>query len=269
MREYHCQIAALPELSFDPLIKSVRPGDFLSEISPYLHQAHLNWLNMLMMTEGHESILEYFITGSTEDEKTMLYNLDWLDPESDQFCMLPAYLQRFSLNYWKKESDPGILEIGLLDEYYGYLRQSGNGFIEKWAALELNIRNYLTAKKCEEFSISKQTQLVGSGESVERLVEFQTLHKEVQIEWPLASVLDKTLENDNLLKREIAIDQLKWDLIDEMNLFNYFSIEIILGYAIKLLILHRWNRVYLSEETTSFEKICEKIWTREIEKNPI
>lgn len=118
------------------------------------------------------------------------------DPESEQFNLLPSYLQRFSAKFWQKKSDPEILEMSLLDEYYLYLRQSGNGFVEKWAALEWNLINYLTAKKCEEFTISKQDQLVGSGDFVNRLFEFQTINKEIQVEWPLASVIDKICEND-------------------------------------------------------------------------
>lgn len=271
MNRYYCQIAGLPELMFDPINGSVELREFLNEVTPYLQPNHLNWLNMLLMVQGHDSVLEYFTNGSADNETTLLYNLDWFDPESEQFILLPSYLQRFAAKFWQKRSDHGILEMemGLLDEYYQYLRQSGNGFIEKWAALELNLRNYLTVKKCEEFSISKQAQVVSSDDFVERLVEFPTNHKEIQVEWPLAAVIDKILENDNLLKREIAIDQLKWNLIDEMNLFCYFSIEIILGYILKLLILNRWKRVYQSEEITSYEEICENIWTKEIEKNPL
>ncbi len=271
MRKYYCQIAGLPELMFDPLNGSVELREFLNEVTPYLQPNHLNWLNMLLMTEGHKPLLEYFKNGSADNETTLQYSFDWFDPESEQFNLLPAYLQRFSAKFWQKRSDHKILEMemGLFDEYYQYLRQSGNGFIEKWAALELNLRNYLTAKKCEEFSISKQAQLVGSGDFVEKLVAFQTLHKEIQVEWPLSAVIDEILRNDNLLTRELALDQLKWNLIDEMNLFCYFSIEIILGYTLKLLILNRWKRVYQPEEITSYVEIVENIWTKEIEKNPI
>jgi len=266
MHKYYCQIAGLPELMFDPLNGSVELSEFLSEVTPYLHETHLNWLNMLIMTEGHKSLLEYFKNGSADNEATIPYSQDWFDPESEQFNLLPAYLQRFSAKFWQKKTDPRMLEMGLLNEYYQYLRQSGNGFIEKWAALELNLKNYLTAKICEEFSISKQVQLVGSGDFVERLVEFQTHHYEIQVEWPLAATIDKIFENDNLLKRELALDQLRWNLIDEMNLFCYFSIEIILGHTLKLLILNRWKKVYQSEEITSFEKIYENIWTKQIKK---
>ncbi|MCK5464182.1 MAG: DUF2764 family protein [Bacteroidales bacterium] len=271
MRKYYCQIAGLPELMFDPLNGSVEFREFLNEVTPYLQPNHLNWLNMLLMVQGHDSVLEYFTNGSVETETTLPYRLDWFDPESEQFNLLPAYLLRFSEKFWQKRSDHKILEMemGLFNEYYQYLRQSGNGFIEKWAALELNLRNYLTAKKCEEFSISKQAQLVGSGDFVEKLVAFQTLHKEIQVEWPLSAVIDEILRNDNLLTRELALDQLKWNLIDEMNLFCYFSIEIILGYTLKLLILNRWKRVYQPEEITSYVEIVENIWTKEIEKNPL
>jgi len=271
MTKYYCQIAGLPELMFDPLYGSDDLREFVNEVAPYLQPDHLNWLNMLMMVQVHSTVLEYFTNESVEPETTFPYSLEWFDPESEQFSLLPVYLQRFSEKFWQNRSDQKFLEmeIVLFDEYYQFLSQSGNGFIEKWAALELNLRNYLTAKKCEEFTIPKQSQVVGEDDFAKRLIEFPTEHKEIQIEWPLAMVIDKILEDDNLLKREIAIDKLKWSLIDEMNLFYYFSIEIILGYTIKLLIQNRWKRVYQIEEATSYEEICENIWTKEFEKNPL
>jgi len=271
MNRYYCQISGLPELLFDPYNGSVELREFVNEVTPSLQPNHLNWLNILLMVQGHNSVLEYFTNGSVETDTKLPYRLDWFDPESEQFNLLPAYLLRFSEKFWQKRSDHKILEIemGLFNDYYQYLRQSGNGFIEKWAILDLNLRNYLTAKECEEFSIPKQSQLVGEDDFAKRLVEFPTDHKEIQIEWPLSTVIDEILRNDNLLERELALDQLKWNLIDEMNLFCYFSIEIILGYTLKLLILNRWKRVYQSEKITSIEEICENIWTKEIEKNPL
>jgi len=60
MRKYYCQIAGLPELMFDPLNGSVELWEFLNEVTPYLQPNHLNWLNMLWMVQGHDSVLEYF-----------------------------------------------------------------------------------------------------------------------------------------------------------------------------------------------------------------
>ena len=271
MNRYHCQIAGLPELIFDPKNGSVELGEFLNEVTPYLQPNHLNWLNMLLMEQGHKSVIKYFTEGSAEKDPTLPYSPDWLDPESEHFSLLPAYLQRFSTKFWQLRSDRTIqgMEKGLYNEYFRYLRQSGNGFIERWAILCLNLRNYLTAKKCEEFTIPKQSQVVGADDFAKRLLEYPTDHKEIQVEWPLSEVIVELLNNDNLLKKELALDQLKWDLIDEMNLFSYFSIEIIFGYTLKLLILSRWKRVYQAEEITSYETIFENIWAKENEKNTL
>ena len=271
MNRYYCQIAGLPDLMFDPLYGSDELTEFRNQVSPYLQPDHLNWLNMLLMVQTHSTVLVYFSNESAETGTTLYYSLEWFDPESEQFNLLPVYLQRFSEKFWQKRSDQNFLEMEMVlyEEYYQYLRQSGNGFIERWSSLDLNMRNYLTAKKCEEFTIPKQSQVVGEDDFANKLIEYPTEHKEIQIEWPLAVVIDKILENDNLLQREIAVDQLKWSLIDEMNLFCYFSIEIILGYTIKLLIQNRWKRVYQIEEITSYEEICENIWTKESEKNPL
>ncbi len=161
MNRYYCQIAGLPEPIFDPLNGSTELSEFLDKITPYLQPNHLNWLNMLLMEQGHNSVLEYFTGGSEETDTTLFYSLDWLDPDSEQFNLLPAYLQRFSKKFWRGRSDHKILgmEMGLFDEYFQYLKQSGNGFIERWAILDLNLRNYLTAEKCEEFTIPKQSQM--------------------------------------------------------------------------------------------------------------
>ena len=248
---------------FNPLNGSVELREFLNEVTPYLQAIHLNWLNMMLMEQGHNSVLEYFTNGSVETETTLPFRLDWFDPESEQFSLLPSYMQRFSVKFWQKRSEHKMteMEISLNDEYYQYLRQSGNGFIERWAIFSLNLRNYLTAKKCEEFTIPKQSQVVGKDDFAQRLVEFPTAHKEIQVEWPLSSVIVEILRDDDLLKRELALDQLKWNLIDEMNLFCYFSIDIILGYTLKLLILNRWKKVYHPEEPTSYEDLRENIWT--------
>ena len=271
MNKYYCQIAGLPELRLDPLNGTFELKEFVNDISPYLQANNLHWLNMLLMINRHDSVLEYFTNGSTQAEVLAPYQLDWFDPESEQFTLLPVYLRRFSVKFWEKRSDHSTLEleIGLNNEYYQYLSQSGNGFIEKWAAFEMNLRNYLTVKKCEEFSIAKQNQLVGNTDFAERLIEFPTHHKEIQTEWQMSVAVDDILKNDNLLSRELALDKLRWNIIDEFNLFCYFSIEIIFGYSLKLILLNRWKKVYHPEKTTSYEEIFENIWTLKSKNNSL
>ena len=46
-----------------------------------------------------------------------------------------------------------------------------------------------------------------------------------------------------MIKRERAIDQIRWDYLDELNTFNYFTVEVILAQVIKLRMILRWIRL--------------------------
>lgn len=64
---------------------------------------------------------------------------------------------------------------------------------------------------------------------------------------------------DDLIEREKGIDNLMWEKIDQMTLFNYFDIDVILGFVAKLHIITRWLK--LDEETgrEMFRKLVSEV----------
>jgi hypothetical protein len=62
-------------------------------------------------------------------------------------------------------------------------------------------------------------------------------------EWPWIERVVQIVEIPDLLAREKAIDQLRWNFLDELNTFNYFSLEVLLAYYIKLGIIERWLKL--------------------------
>lgn len=54
-------------------------------------------------------------------------------------------------------------------------------------------------------------------------------------------------EKDNFIAREKGLDQLRWEKLEELTLFDYFTVEVVLAYTIKLDIAYRW--LELEEET--------------------
>ena len=55
--------------------------------------------------------------------------------------------------------------------------------------------------------------------------------------------LEDILSGDDLLEREKNIDDLVWEKINSLTIFNYFDIDAILGYVAKLRIADRWLRL--------------------------
>ncbi len=62
-------------------------------------------------------------------------------------------------------------------------------------------------------------------------------------------------EDNNWMERELALDAIHWDYIDQLNTFNYFSIEVILAYLIKLILLERWVKLDKSDGQSVFHNL--------------
>ncbi|VAW17635.1 hypothetical protein MNBD_BACTEROID01-723 [hydrothermal vent metagenome] len=271
MYNYHCQIAGLPELTFSYDNLDLGVKDFVSEIRPYLLDKHIEWFDMLLYSQTHKAVINYFSTGVFEDGLAPFFKQGWFNSEAGESHLLPAYLQRLNNMVLSRQGEFNSLEMEklLYQEYYHYLKQSGNGFINNWATLDMNLRNYLTAKECEEFEFPKHNQVVKGGEFADRLLELPVRHKEIKAEWELSEIINSFFDIKNLAEREMAVDRLRWSLIDELNQFRYFTIEIILGYLLKLMIIERWKELELPAGPNLVEEISENIVQGHLTENPI
>lgn len=55
------------------------------------------------------------------------------------------------------------------------------------------------------------------------------------------------------LHRELALDQLRWRLIDESAGFNPFTFEALLAYALKLRMIMRWSELQVQRGQAAFD----------------
>jgi hypothetical protein len=259
MREYHCLIAGLPELHFDSLEGSFGLAQFLEDAKPALDPVHMYWVNGLILAQGHKPLLRFLNGEAVADIPTLPYSFGWTFPENDGFSLLPGYIQEFVLRFRKAtdEMQSHHWEKLLSDGYYRFLAGFGNTFINTWANFDMNVRNYSTSKIYKEDLHQKKIQVMPGNRFARLLLEFNPDHKEIQVEWPFAAIIDKIMESPDLLEREKGIDRLIWEEIDQINLFNYFSIEIVLGYTLKLIILERWRNILKPEALLDVSRIID------------
>ena len=67
------------------------------------------------------------------------------------------------------------------------------------------------------------------------------------------------LAQEKLPEREKAIDRIKWNYIDELNTFNYFTVEVVLGYLLKWILLNRWTRMDAERGRQGIETLVEAL----------
>lgn len=51
------------------------------------------------------------------------------------------------------------------------------------------------------------------------------------------------VRNPSILEAERILDQGRWRVLDELSLQHYFDIDLLIVYALRLLILEKWDRV--------------------------
>lgn len=140
-------------------------------------------------------------------------------------------------------------------EFYKEALGHGNAFIRDFFQFDLNVRN---AK------VRYLNQALGRDplKDVLSLSDPDADDMGMEIEEPEfkeAARLQAILEGSDILARERGIDDLYWDKIDELTLFDYLNFDRILGVVVKMMIIRRW--LLLDEQTgrEMFKRLVDEI----------
>ena len=78
------------------------------------------------------------------------------------------------------------------------------------------------------------------------------------MEYPYVEKVIALMENDNLVERERGIDLLVWNFLDEAVVFEYFSLERVISYLLRLMIVERWSRMSSESGRKVFMEMIER-----------
>lgn len=144
--------------------------------------------------------------------------------------------------------------------YYDFLLHSSNKFIRRWAELNLNIRNVLTAFTCRQLGWNRAGYIVGDNEIAQQLRSSQArdfgIDEELLVYMPRLVAI---AEEQDIARRERMIDVLRWEWLDEQTFFRPFDVEVLLAYYLQLSIVERW--LSLNEKTgeETFRRIVQEL----------
>lgn len=138
----------------------------------------------------------------------------------------------------------GLLESGFVDEnltadFYRTALAHKNRFIREYFRFDLNVKNAKVRYLNEALGRDPKKDVIVLDEDDGDQDGFEE-----------AAKLDAILHGKDILERERGIDDLMWDKIDEMTVYDYFDIEAVLAFLAKLHIVERW---YILDEKTGRE----------------
>ena len=144
-------------------------------------------------------------------------------------------------------------QIGL--DFYKEALAYRLGFIREFFQFDLNVRNQKVRYLNQALGRAPEKDVLSMRDPE---AEDTGLEPE-EPEFKEAAVLQSILEGNDILSRERGIDDLYWDKIDELTLFDYLNFDKILGVVAKMMIIRRW--LILDEETgrAMFKKLVDEV----------
>lgn len=261
MNRYYAFISGLTVLRFDEHKIAVSPEDFISRLSEILPVEELGWIIWLWFRKYHPGIL-FFLAGQANRGKLPPgFPVEKFNPEHETFNQLPEYLRNTVrwINSNHGNTDLRLIGRKLNEFYFNQLKNSENRFLQKWGESERNLLNYLTALRFSSSQEEKQDNLISGNNYYQILIQYPFDAKIVRSEFSGAEALEQVSHAGNYLERERTIDRFRWEQIDRINRFQYFTPDVILGYFQKLLIGERWQRIFHAASQSDPEILAEKM----------
>jgi len=75
----------------------------------------------------------------------------------------------------------------------------------------------------------------------------------------LAHLAVNARRNTSILDAERSLDETRWRALDDMAFGHYFDFEALVAYALKLLILQRWERIRSADRSAVVEAVLPKV----------
>ncbi|MDR0560844.1 MAG: DUF2764 domain-containing protein [Prevotellaceae bacterium] len=263
-RNYYHLVASLPDLLFKSdsfknvsllqirnfIMEEVSAGDLA-----YMYEilSHIDNYNLITHLYGKNRAWK---TGGKFDAES------FSNPHDTN---LPEYMRQFFDYIEKYKSENGTQPDCFLAEQYLYklcyesLEASKNMFVSKYSRLEKEIRNVQTAYLCRQSGISFENQFIAEDELTEMLAKSQAQDFGLSKEWDYLAGLVQIFDVKDLFEREMKLDMFRWNNIDEINVFEYFTVNMVLGTLQKACIAERWMAMDGSKGEKIFKKLINEL----------
>lgn len=253
MRNYYFLIAGLPDLAIEQGKLQFGSDEFRIYLQEQLHPKDYELIEWLFLPRDNRNLIRLIEKATSSWDNTALYSLENLQlaiaevvsPEKlilNEKSKVKPYIKNF-LNCYFRDSRryPQMTPENELSAFFFFdLLKIKNSFVNQWFAFELNLKNVLAYSAAQKYGMPYENQLIGDTALARALQKKVGRDLSEAGEWPWFERVMHFNDNADISQREKAIDQLRWSVLDEMNTFNYFSIEIIFSYMIKIIMIERW-----------------------------
>jgi hypothetical protein len=266
-RNYYALVAGLPDIVPDEKKTIFSSIQFREMLHEQIHQSDYQLVKLFFLPFDHQNLLHLLFKSEKEWDQRGIFSQEELEVlrdkksyESADLSGYPNYIVAFVGHFHGEESVESVFEAEqmLVNGYFDYLLSQSNAFVRKVANYKMTVANIMTALNGRKHNLSFDTALVGSGDVVDALKKSRARDFGLSAEVSDIELLIQIFENENLLERELKMDQHQWNFLDDATFFNYFTIEKVLAFLQKLFIVERWMALDAETGEKMFNKLLKE-----------
>ena len=277
-RQYHYFIAGLPDLHFGEFKEWTTLPSFYRTLRRELHPLDYQQVSLVLLKEDHEHLLNFLQTGEIHQAKHGNFTLDELREQISLFSailptddILPPYMVNVLKQHEEREGEPDFVQYSheLATGYYHHIMQHGSAFLKTYTRFDYDMNNLLAFLKAREYGLDPKRFITGNSGLAAHLLQSSEKIITVDPEFEWFEELSAIACISPFADAELKMDQLRWKVIDDLVFFEEFSIDWILGYLKKMLIVARWAHLDATSGEKKLRKLTEKsVHTFHMESEP-
>ena len=169
---------------------------------------------------------------------------------------IASLLEQINLNDDKVSSTQ--LEQEITQHYFNFISEHGISFLRNWSKFEITMRNLTTVYAQRNLGIENGEQFIEGGHFSG--LELKRINvSDLDRQYPHLKRKYDALEISNPIDRKLKVDEIKWSYLDDNTFFNYFTIERILAYVLKLKDLEIWKSINENEGAKLLNNYIEQV----------
>ena len=270
MAQYYYLISSLPELDTEQTKLPFQLADFKHELENNLYPEDYQLANYIFLAYDNQNLINLLQGKDASFEEKGLFSREYLEEELKTQEIAPfeaphtfeEYIRSFVVSY---KNDFSLYqgmrwEDQLTNYYYDFVRRtSGNEFLCNWFDFNMNLTNMVSGFNARNHSIALENVLVGDNDVTTAITATKARDFGVSQEYEYINTLVNAYDNENLYNREKQIDVLRWKRLEHLTDLNFFSVEAVLVYLLKMQILDRWVKLDKESGEAAFKNILDQL----------
>jgi hypothetical protein len=265
MSTYYCLVAGLPDLTLEDGKLSYTVTNFKTEIYPELSEEDRKLMDLFYLQFDNANLLKLLKDKDAAIDSRGNFSADELNAiitsvKDAWDKTYPSYLFDFISAYLQSSGDETFLPENMLAAYYyDYAMNCDNQFVSSWFEFNLNVNNLLSALTARKYKIEVAPNIVGNTEVSEAIRTSNARDFGISGTLEYFEQLLRISETDELVDRERKIDLLKWNWMEDAVFFNYFTVERIFVFLLRLEMIERWISLDKEKGSELFRKMIDSL----------